>query len=147
MFKGDHDVASRVTQFRSWVAQAETMAEKYNAPPAAIDFASAKESVRDTQLIEALEELYKNGKPAAESFAWSAEDKADKDAQIAEAKDQLAFTQEMIDDTEREIAFMKANRTTRETSATELAEAYPDVAEEIEDELDRREWFKDTVAK
>jgi hypothetical protein len=123
------------------------MAEKYNAPPAAIDFASAKSSVRDTELIEALEALYASGAPPSENFAWSAEDKADKSAQIAEAKAQLAFTGEMIADTEKEIAFMKANRTTRQTSATELAEAYPDVAEEIEDELDRREWFKDTIAK
>lgn len=122
------------------------MAEKYNAPPAAVDFASAKASVRDTELIDALEAMYKAGAPPSESFAWSAEDKADKEAQIAEAKAQLAFTEEMIADTEKEIAFMKANRTTRDTSATELAEVYPDVAEEIEDELDRREWFKDTIA-
>eukprot|EP00545_Synedropsis_sp_CCMP1620_P012311 CAMPEP_0119003138 /NCGR_PEP_ID=MMETSP1176-20130426/373_1 /TAXON_ID=265551 /ORGANISM="Synedropsis recta cf, Strain CCMP1620" /LENGTH=172 /DNA_ID=CAMNT_0006954707 /DNA_START=52 /DNA_END=570 /DNA_ORIENTATION=+ len=147
VFKGDQDVASRVTQFRGWVAQAETMAEQYKVAPAAIDFAAAKKSVRDTQLIEALEKLYTSGAPPAENFAWSAEDKADKSAQIEEAKASLAFTQEMIADTEKEIAFMKANRTTRETSATELAEAYPDVAEEIEDEISRREWFKDTVAK
>lgn len=123
------------------------MAEKYKAAPAPVDFAAAKKSVRDAQLIEALEKLYSSSSPAPEVFEWSAEDKAEKAAQIEEAKAQLAFTQEMIDDTEREIAFMKANRTTRDTSATELAEAYPDIAEEIEDEITNREWFKDTIAK
>lgn len=147
VFKGDHDVASRVTQFRSWVASAESMADKYKSAPSPIDFTTAKGSVRDTELIDGLEKLYKSASPPAETHAWSAEDKADKSSQIEEAKAQLAFTQEMIDDTEREIAFMKAHYTTRDTSANELAEVYPDIAEEIEDEITRREWFKDTIAK
>jgi hypothetical protein len=147
VFKGEAEVAARVTEFRTWVAQAEAMAEKYDAPPAAIDFSAAKASVRDKQLVDDLEKLFLAAKPPVESYEWSAEDKADKTAQIEEAKAALAFTQEMIDDTEREIAFMKDNRTTRETSATELAENYPDIAEEIEDEITRREWFKDTVDK
>jgi hypothetical protein len=147
VFKSCNDVASRVTQFRSWVAQAESMAEKYKTPPAPIDFAAAKKSVRDVKLIDALENLYKTSKPPAETYEWSAEDKASKLAQIEEAKDRLAFTQEMIDDTEREIAFLKANRTTRDTSANDLAEIYPDIAEEVEGEITRREWFKDTIAK
>ena len=62
------------------------MAEKYSAHPAAIDFASAKASVRDSQLIEALESFYAAAKPPAESYEWSTEDKADKAAQIEEAK-------------------------------------------------------------
>eukprot|EP00547_Thalassionema_nitzschioides_P001477 CAMPEP_0194205964 /NCGR_PEP_ID=MMETSP0156-20130528/5113_1 /TAXON_ID=33649 /ORGANISM="Thalassionema nitzschioides, Strain L26-B" /LENGTH=171 /DNA_ID=CAMNT_0038932367 /DNA_START=41 /DNA_END=556 /DNA_ORIENTATION=+ len=147
VFKGDAEVASQVTQFRSWVAAAEIMAEKYSSPPAPIDFASAKESVDDKALIESLEKIYNSSTPPPETHEWAAEDRSSKDAQIEEAKARLAFTQEMIADTEREIAFMEANRTTRETSATELAEVYPDIAEEIEDEIDRREWFKDTVAK
>ena len=123
------------------------MAEKYAAPPAPIDFAAAKKAVRDVALIDALEELYKTAKPPAETHEWSPEDKADKEKQIEEARARLAFNLEMIDDTEREIEFVKAHRTTRETSAIDLAEAYPDIAEEIEDEITRREWFKDTVAK
>lgn len=123
------------------------MAEKYNAPPAPIDFAAAKSSVRDTALIAGLEKFYSTASPAAETYEWSGEDKTEKAAQIEEAKARLAFTQEMIEDTEKELAFMKGNRTTRETSATELAEMYPDVAEEVNKEIVDREWFKDTVAK
>ena len=136
-----------MTHFRGWVAQAEMMAEKYAAPPAPIDFAAAKKSVRDVALIDALEALYKTAKPPAEVQEWSAEDKADKEAQIEEARARLAFNLEMIEDTTREIEFVKKNRTTRETSAFDVAEAYPDIAEEIEDEITRREWFKDTIVK
>ena len=53
----------------------------------------------------------------------------------------------MIEDTEKELKFMKANRTTRETLATKLVEIYPDIAEEVQQEIADREWFKDTVAK
>merc|ERR1712087_603927 len=119
------------------------MAEKYSAPPSDIDFASAKKTVRDTSLIDALEKMYKSSTPPPEVFEWSAEDKDSKEAQLEEARARMSFTQEMIDDTEREIAFLEANRTTRETSGNDLAEVYPDIAEEIEDELERREWFKD----
>ena len=146
MFK-EHDVAAKVTAFRSWVASAEAMAEKYKSAPTPIDFGEAKKLVRDKALIDSLEQLYKSSTPPPEVYEWSAEDKADKAKQIEEARAREAFTQEMIDDTVKEIAFMQANRTTRETSATELAEAYPDIAEEIEDEITRREWFKDTIAK
>ena len=123
------------------------MAEKYSTPPSPIDFAAAKKSVRDVALIDALEQLYKTAKPPVETHEWSAEDKADKETQIEEARSRLAFNMEMIEDTEREIEFAKKYRTTRDTSALDLAEAYPDIAEEIDGEITRREWFKDTVAK
>lgn len=122
------------------------MAETYSAPPAAIDFAGIKSVVRDTSLVGDLEAFYKTAKPAAETYEWSPEDRAEKLKQIDEAKGRLAFTQEMIEETEAELAFMKANRTTRETSGTDIKEAYPDIAEETEKELEERKWFKDAIA-
>jgi predicted nuclease with TOPRIM domain len=122
------------------------MAEKYSAPPADVDFAGYKKSVRDTSLVENLETFYKAASPAPETYEWSAEDKAEKLKQIDEAKGRLAFTQEMIEETEAELAFMRENRTTRETSGTDIKEAYPDIAEETEKELEERKWFKDAIA-
>ncbi len=122
------------------------MAEKYSAPPEKIDFAGYKASVRDQSIVESLEAFYATAKPAPEVYEWSAEDKADKQRQIEEAKGRMAFTQEMIEETEMELEFMKSNRTTRETSGTDIAEAYPDIAEETEKELEERKWFKDAIA-
>lgn len=81
------------------------------------------------------------------TYEWSAEEKAIAAQQIEEAKNREAFTAELIEDTEKEILFLKENRTTRAMSYTEIAEAYPDLADECEEEIDNREWFKDYVLK
>lgn len=145
-FKSNPELASTVSSFRAWAASAENMAETYAAPPAPVDFAGFKSTVRDTSLVESLEAFYKAASPAPETYEWSAEDRAEKLKQMDEAKGRLAFTQEMIEETEAELAFMKANRTTRETSGTDIKEAYPDIAEETEKELEERRWFKDAIA-
>lgn len=147
MFKGDTELVAAVNRFRGWVASAEAMAAKYSAPPAAIDFESTKKTVRDKQLVEALEKFYKSAKPPPKTYEWSAEEKADTLRQIEEAQSREAFTAELIEDTEREIAFLTEYRTTRETDYTKMAEAYPDLADEVEDEIDNREWFKDYIVK
>lgn len=134
-----------VAGFRAWTAQADAMAEKYSAPPAPIDFAAAKKSVRDTALVDALESLYKSSSPPPETYVWSEEDQANKAQLIDDAKAGLAFTEEMIEDTQKEIEFLSVNRTTRDISTNEMKEVYPDIAEEVETEIENREWFKDTV--
>ena len=144
--KSNPELSAAVSSFRAWAASAEAMAEKYSAPPSAIDFTSYKSSVRDTSLVESLEAFYKSAKPDPLVYEWSAEDKAKKMQQIEEAKGRLAFTQEMIEETEAELEFMRANRTTRETSGTDIKEAYPDIAAETEKELEERKWFKDAIA-
>ncbi len=135
-----------MSAFRAWAASAESMAEKYSAPPTPIDFAAAKDSVRDKSLVEGFEAFYTSSAPAAEVYEWSSEDKADKLEQIEDAKGRLAFTQEMIEETESELAFMKENRTTRDTTVLDLKESHPDIAEETEKELEERKWFKDAIA-
>ena len=145
-FKSNPEVSQAVSAFRAWVSSAETMAEKYSSPPTPIDFASSKSSVRDTSIVEELETFYKSNTPPAEVYTWSEEDKADKATQIEEAKGRLAFTLEMIEETEKELAFMKSNRTTKETSGVDIMDAYPDVAEETEKEIEERKWFKDSMA-
>lgn len=147
IFKGDAELSATVNQFRSWVASAEALAEKYSAPPTPVDFAGAKAAVRDKELVAALEKMYAGASPAPETHEWSAEEKANKAEQIEEAKVRQAFLQDVIAETEKELAFLKANRTTRDTDASDLKEIYPDIAEEIENEIENREWFKDTVAK
>jgi len=147
MFKGDSDLVASVNNFKSWVASAEAMASKYAAPPPPIDFGATKKVVRDKAIVDSLEKFYSSAKPPPKTYEWSAEDKAFAQQQIDEAKSREAFTAELIEDAEKEIAFLKANRTNREMSYTEMAEAYPDLADEVEEELDNREWFKDYIIK
>lgn len=147
VFKGDNELSSMVAGFRAWTAQADAMAEKYSAAPSPIDFASAKKSVRDVSLVESLEKMYTSSSPPPLTYEWSKEDQAAKAQLIEDAKAGLAFTQEMIEDTEREIAYLRTHRTTRETSTSDMKEIYPDIAEEVEKEIENREWFKDTLNK
>ena len=136
-----------VAGFRAWTAQADAMAEKYAAPPSAIDFATAKTSVRDVALVDALEKMYKSSSPAPITYEWSSDDQAAKNQLIADAKEELAFTQEMIEDTTKEIAFLRLNKTTRDVSVSDMKEVYPDIAEEVEKEIEDREWFTDVAGK
>jgi hypothetical protein len=145
VFRGDQELAAMVAGFRAWTAKAETMAEKYSAPPPPIDFAAAKKSVRDVPLVEALEAFYSSSSPPPLKYEWSAEDQATKAQLIEDAKAGLAFTQEMIQDCEMEIAFLRMNKTSRDTSISDMKEVYPDIADEVETEIEKREWFKDTL--
>merc|ERR1719253_123674 len=140
VFKGDHELSAMVGGFRAWTAQADAMAEKYSAPPTAIDFATSKKSVRDVALVEALEKMYTSSSPPAQTYEWSTADQANKAELIEEAKAGLAFTQEMIEDTEKEIAYMRTHKTSRDTSVSDLKEVYPDIADEVETEIENREW-------
>jgi F-type H+-transporting ATPase subunit d len=145
VFKGSPEVAAAVSSFRAWAAGAEAMAEKYSAPPSPVDFAKSKSAIRDKAIVDELEKFYSSNTPPPEVFSWSEKDKADKMRQIEEAKERMAFTAEMIEDTEREISFMNCNRTTRMTSGSDIKEAYPDIADEVEKELEQRKWFKDAI--
>jgi hypothetical protein len=52
--------------------------------------------------------------------------------------------QELLPVLEAELAFQKNNRTTSDTTVFDMKVNYPVIHEEIEDEIERREWFKDT---
>jgi hypothetical protein len=122
------------------------MAEKYSVPPSPIDFGAAKSTVRDKALVEGFESFYKTSTPPCEVYTWSEEDKADKLQQIEDARGRMEFTMEMIEETEAELEFMKSSRVSRDTSVSDMKEAYPDVAEETEKELEERKWYKDAIA-
>lgn len=91
--------------------------------------------------------MYKSASVPAEVHVWDEADQASAAEQIEEAKVRMAETQDLIAETEAQIAQLKACRTTRETSLGELKEVYPEVAAEVETEINNREWFKDTLSK
>ncbi|KAG7361827.1 ATP synthase D chain, mitochondrial ATP5H [Nitzschia inconspicua] len=136
-------IVQNVSQFRSWVATAEAQAEKYKAAPGPIDFASAKKAVRDKELVEFMETFYKSAKVPAETYEWDKDDKEFKLAHFEQVKEQAAVYAELKEDTLKEIEFLKSTRTSADTTIHELMCNNPTIHEEIEDELERREWFKD----
>jgi hypothetical protein len=136
-------VVQNANLFRAWVATADAQAEKYKSAPAAIDFAGAKSKLRDGKMVDMLESFYKTAKPAPETYEWDAEDKAFKTEYFEQVKEQAVVYAELKDDLQKEIAFQKTTRTTADTTVYDLMCNNPTVHEEIEDEIERREWFKD----
>lgn len=123
---------------------ADSEAAKYSAPPAPVDFAAAKKNIKDKELVDTLEAFYKANKPAAETFEWDAKDQEMTDHHLAFLKDQEEFNSEALPVLKNELEFWKSIRTTEETTVEELSMAHPVIHEEVEDEIERREWFKDT---
>lgn len=135
--------ASKVNAFRAWVTTADVMSEKYNKPPAPVDFASAKASIRDQELIASLEAFYKTASPPPEVYE-APEGVEEERAQVLEMfKESEAFDQELKEGVKAELEFMKANRTTLDTTIHDFKMNYPAIHEDIEDEIENREWFKD----
>lgn len=132
-----------MNQFRAWVATADAQAEKYKTYPNAVDFKSVKNSVRDKELVEMIEHFYGAAKLAPEEHHWDQEDHDYKLAHFEQVKEQAAVYAEIADDLKKEIEFQKATMTTAETTVYDLMCNNPTIHEEIEDEIERREWFKD----
>ena len=122
----------------------ESMFEKYSAPPGPVDFAKAKKAVRDTQLVENLEAFYKANEPPAEVHVMPEEETIKSQENIAYLKELSAFHKDFIPVIEKEIEFQSSNRTNADTTLFDMQVNYPLIHEEIEDELEAREWFKDT---
>ena len=139
------ELSAAVLNFRGWAANAESMAQKYSAPPAPIDFSAIKASVRDKELVQILETFYATAKAPAQLVEWTAEEQAMCQFKIDEARDDVVLYNELIADTEREIQYLKENMTTLETSAVDIFMMDPEIAAEVDDEIDARAWFKDIV--
>jgi hypothetical protein len=120
------------------------MFEKYQKPPPPIDFAAAKKSVRDKDLVTSLESFYKSNQPPPETFSMPESDKKHSEETITYLKELDALHKEMLPVIEKEITFFQTTRTTKDTTVFDMKLNYPLIHEEIEDELERREWFKDT---
>jgi len=144
--KSNPEAASAVSAFRAWVASADAMAEKYSSAPTPIDFKKYESTTRDKAVVDNLKSFYQTFKPEPEVHEWSTEERADKANQIEEAKERLTLTQEMLKDTENEMEFLQSNRTTLDTDGFNVKDAYPDIAEETEKEIEERKWFKDAIA-
>ena len=120
------------------------MAEKYKEPPTPIDFNKTKASVRDKDLIASLESFYKTSQPPPKTYEMSAEEIQESVETIAYLKELDALNKELLPVIESEIEFYETTRTTAATTVFDMRVNYPLIHEEIEDELERREWFKDT---
>ena len=90
-----------------------------------------------------MEEFYKSAKLEPETHAWNQEERDFKIKHLEQVVEQAQVYKEIKEDTLKEIEFLKSTRTTEDTTVYELMCNNPTIHEEIEDEIERREWFKD----
>ena len=146
MWKASPEISGKVNAFRSWVNSVDTLAEKYSAAPAPVDFKSTKAgSIRAKDLVANLEAFYKSNELPAEIHSWDAADKAAKEAMVVEAEKDQAETKALIAELEELVDVRATNRTSRDTSVKDIYKLYPDIEKEVEGEIDERKWFKDTL--
>lgn len=144
VWTADPESAVRNNKIRSWVASADAMYEKYSSPPAPIDFGKAKTTIRDKGLIEGLESFYKTAQLPVESQTMPESEIIYAEQRIKYLGELHELHKEYIPVIEAEIDFQQKNFTTAETTLFDMEVNYPLIHEEIEDELEKREWFKDT---
>jgi len=138
------EVAAGYNKLKSWVAMSDSMFEKYQAPPGPVDFKTAKGKVRDAELVDMLDSFYKANTPPPETYSMPESEKKNAEENMCYLKDLDALHKEMLPVLDAEIEFYETVRTSKDTTVYDLKLNYPLVHEEIEDELERREWFKDT---
>lgn len=136
-------IVHNVNQFRAWAATADAMAQKYKSYPTPIDFKGTKDAVRDKELVDMIEHFYVAAELAPETHEWDHEDHDFKLAHLEQVKEQAAVYAELKEDLMKEIEFQKATKMTADTTVYDLMCNNPTIHEEIEDEIERREWFKD----
>jgi hypothetical protein len=144
VFSCSPEVAAKFNKLKTWVATADATAEKYKSPPAAVDFSGAKTSIRDKELVDTLEAFYKSSTPPAEAHGFPEEELQSTEQKIAYLTELDALNKEFLPVLEKEIEFQKNNRTSKDTTMVDMQMNYPLIHEEIENELESREWFKDT---
>lgn len=137
-------MASKFNKLKAWVAMSEATFTQFQSPPAPVDFGAAKKKVRDQELVDSLEAFYKASKPPAETYPLPEAELAEADAKIAFLQEVDALNKEFLPVLEEEVHFQKNNRTTKDTTIMDMKMNYPLIHEEVEDEIERREWFKDT---
>ncbi|GKY94573.1 hypothetical protein MPSEU_000422900 [Mayamaea pseudoterrestris] len=143
-FSCSPEVTSKFNKLKAWVSMSEATFEKYQSPPSSIDFSAAKQSVRDQELVDMLESFYVASKPPAEKYEVPTAEMHEADVKIDFLKQVDELNKEFLPVLEQEMEFQKNNRTTKDTTIFDMKVNYPLIHEEIEDELERREWFKDT---
>jgi hypothetical protein len=143
VFSCSPEVIAQQNKLKAWVAMSESLAEKYQSPPPPVDFVAAAKNVRDQDLVKQLQTFYQANQPPPEKHVMTDEERARSAENLAYLKELDALHKEFVPVMQEEINFMVKNRTTVDTTIHDWMVAYPAIHEEIEDELERREWFKD----
>ncbi|KAI9918147.1 hypothetical protein PsorP6_012800 [Peronosclerospora sorghi] len=137
--------------------QLSAEARTYVKEPEAIDFDYYRSVIKNKELVDAMEENYKSisfptitpeDLDAASKSADLADDlrldeQATMDQLYAQLDEKVADSKARIEELNELIGLMKETRTSLDTTVDEMTAMYPEVGEEIDDEIANLEWDKD----
>lgn len=139
-------VLSAMSAQSARLGEVQSLATQYAAPPTALDFTKYKDSIKTNRdLVEQLEKFYKANitTVALAKESLSPEEKLEDEAFLQEVQTVSAQYAELIQMWEKEITLLEENKVSKTTTLAQLYEVYPEIAEELEDDMDDFNLIKD----
>lgn len=151
----DPRARAALDSLRNAHGEIQAEARKYVHEPEAIDFDYYRSIIKNKELVDAMEANYK-------SIAFPTITPADLDVVTADTPEELRLNEketidqlfaqlnEKVEDSKNRIVelqeligLMEETRTSRATTMDEVTAMYPEVADEIDDEIANYDWEKD----
>ncbi|GAB9465016.1 hypothetical protein Gpo141_00002436 [Globisporangium polare] len=144
----DPRARAALDSLRSVHGEIQAEAREYLKEPEAIDFDYYRSIIKNKDLVNALEENYKNivfpTITPAELETSEVNEKATVEALFADLNEKVNDSKNRIVELQELIGLMEETRTTLDTTMDEITAMYPEVHEEIDDEIANYDWEKDT---
>lgn len=151
----DPRARAALDSLRNAHGEIQAEARKYVVEPEPIDFEYYRSVIKNKELVDAMEANYK-------SISFPEISPADLDAVTADTPEELRLNEketvdqlfaqlnEKVEDSKKRIVelqelvgLMEETRTSRATTMDEVTAMYPEVADEIDDEIANYDWEKD----
>uniref|UniRef100_K3X7D5 Uncharacterized protein n=1 Tax=Globisporangium ultimum (strain ATCC 200006 / CBS 805.95 / DAOM BR144) TaxID=431595 RepID=K3X7D5_GLOUD len=144
----DPRARAALDSLRNVHGEIQAEAREYLKEPEAIDFDYYRSIIKNKDLVNALEENYKNivfpTITPEELDTSEINEKETVDQLFAQLNEKVDDSKKRIVELQELIGLMEETRTTLDTTVDEIAAMYPEVSEEIDDEIANYDWEKDT---
>ncbi|DAZ96000.1 TPA: hypothetical protein N0F65_009301, partial [Lagenidium giganteum] len=152
----DPRARAALDSLRNVHGEIQSEAREYLKEPEAIGFDYYRSVIKNKELVNAMEENYKNivfptitpedlDKVTADTPAeLRINEKETIDQLFAQLNEKVSDSKHRIEELKELISLMEETRTTLDTSMDEVTAMYPEVHEEIDDEIANYDWEKDT---
>jgi len=140
-----NDVRRTINMLRAKANEMTASSAKYNKEPEQIDFAGYKKKLRFTaSAVDALESAYqKKSLPVFHAELPAFESKK-RQLSMSVVKDIVASTKTDLELLNGQLEEFESIRITRATTSKDLAKRFPEIAREIEEEINTHQWFPKT---
>eukprot|EP00612_Vaucheria_litorea_P000928 CAMPEP_0171459206 /NCGR_PEP_ID=MMETSP0945-20130129/4583_1 /TAXON_ID=109269 /ORGANISM="Vaucheria litorea, Strain CCMP2940" /LENGTH=150 /DNA_ID=CAMNT_0011985179 /DNA_START=117 /DNA_END=569 /DNA_ORIENTATION=- len=139
-----------ILELRIEVGKINSELSKYTKPPSPIDWKSYEAKMKDPSFVEIFKRKHEKDlasfeAKAVEDFFNVPETEAAFSVLIKNTEPLVEKSREEIRKLEEELSKLKKLYTTRETTVDEVLDAYPELRQQIDEEIANHEWEKGVV--